>query len=470
MNNKTIAVTPNSNRVTSTPKRTLATLVTTVTSSLLFSFSFFFLSFSLSFSVQAASPSSKELLNLYTLIKDKQYSDAYTLSKELLEEYGGEAEFDFLAGQAAFQTNHFQEAVFAFERVMFNRPQHQKARLLLAFSYFKVNNYGAAKLELNQLLKQADTLSPEEQQKIRDYLKIIEEQERKAIRNTALVVKAGIGYDSNVNSGTDDDHVFLPALNREIPLVEGAQIEDIVADVGISYKLNEKLSQKSAYSLQAHFTNITHDTKSNLDRSYLNLIANYSNYWNSTKYTVTGYIQPMMLDDQYYRTAYGVMLDGSWRLTDNWIWTVGTNAAKINNNKYDVQSLDQIGINTKITYINKHIQMFELAYYDDDAQSSNGEHLGRDYITAAYTYLYPYSRDLNFTFKIYADKSKYDAVHPIYLVTRDDSSVTGMLAASYQLDDQWNLSAQLKHANKNSNIEIYAFVRSEVNISVAYKF
>ncbi|UAA39874.1 DUF560 domain-containing protein [Paraneptunicella aestuarii] len=465
-NNKTVAVTPILNRVTRTQKTTLATFATTVISSLIFSFSFF----SLSFSVQAASPSSKELLNLYTLIKQKQYSEAYTMSNALLEEYGGEAEFDFLAGQAAFQTGHFQEAVFAFERVMFNRPQHQKARLLLAFSYFKVDNYGAAKLELNQLLKKADTLTPEEQQKIRDYLKRIEEQERKAIRNTALEVKAGIGYDSNVNSGTDDDHVFLPALNREIPLVEGAQVEDIVADVALSYKLNEKLSQKSAYSLQANFTNITHDTKSNLDRSYLNLVANYSNYWNSTKYTVTGYIQPMMLDDQYYRTAYGVMLDGSWRLTDTWLWSVGTNAAKIDNNKYDVQSLDQIGINTKITYINNHIQMFELAYYDDDASNSGGEHFGRDYFTAAYTYLYPYSRDLNFTLKVYADKSKYDAIHPIYLVTRDDSSVTGMLAASYQLDDQWNLSAQLRHANKNSNIEIYAFVRSEVNISVAYKF
>ena len=55
---------------------------------------------------------------LNQLLAEKNYQKAYELADEQTFEHGGLPEFDILAGFAAFGSEHFQEAAFAFERVV----------------------------------------------------------------------------------------------------------------------------------------------------------------------------------------------------------------------------------------------------------------------------------------------------------------------------------------------------------------
>ncbi len=429
-----------------------------------------FVLFSTSMAVQAADSPSEKLLSLHNLLKNKEYSEAFSLSKVLLEEHGGEPIFDFYAGTAAYHSGHFQEAMFAFERVMFNRPAHMQARLLLAFSYFRVKNYGAAKVELNGLLKKSDQIEPKNIKRIKDYLAQIKESEQKAIRDSSFKVSLGVGYDSNVNSGTATDSIFFPSLGDFIIITEGVEKEDALADVSLTYRLQEKLSQKSSYTLQANFSHLYHQDNSEFDRSVMNFSGGYTGMWQSMKYNVTGYVQPMLLNDKFYRTAYGLMTDGSWQLGDKWLWTLGLNTAHINNNTQDTQDMRRVGISTKITYLDTHPQILEIFFTDDDADKKEGEHNGKDYYGFAYTYLLLYSNQLNFALRLNADKVEYDKIHPTFLDIRKDDTVSATLTTNYQFNTEWQFSTMLRYSDKNSNLEIYEYDRAEFKLSASRIF
>lgn len=73
---------------------------------------------------------------LQTLYQQKQYDDAYQMALELEAEQGGDASFDFTFGMVALETQHFDRAVFAFERVLMLEPYNHRVRLELARTHY----------------------------------------------------------------------------------------------------------------------------------------------------------------------------------------------------------------------------------------------------------------------------------------------------------------------------------------------
>ena len=84
----------------------------------------------------------KDLLNkLKTEIDQKNYSNVMSIAKSYQEEYLGDPEFDFLLGIAALETNQVDVSVFAFERVVANKPNWLDAKLYLTKAYYQSSNY-----------------------------------------------------------------------------------------------------------------------------------------------------------------------------------------------------------------------------------------------------------------------------------------------------------------------------------------
>lgn len=270
-------------------------------------------------SAQQATPTTKtepqEIRTLRNLIKEKRFAEAYTLSNTLIEVWGGDPGFDLLAGQAAYGANHFQEAVFAFERVLLVNPNILLARLYLAFSYFKVKNKGAAQRELTKLLK--EDLKPEDAQRVKDYLDRITELKEKSVVSHAVNVKLAYGYDSNANSGTTLDNLSnIPVDSPFFPIIgsldeSSLEQSDHTTDVALTYAYNRKLSQKRSVSFNGAYANTRFNQQEQLDREILNLTGTFTDhYWGATV-NLTGFAQPMILDSEFFRAAYGVSLDAS---------------------------------------------------------------------------------------------------------------------------------------------------------------
>ena len=91
----------------------------------------------------------------YQTLKDQldqeNFAIAWKVAQVHADEYLGDERFDFLYGIAALNSGNVELAVFAFERVVANKPNWLDSQYYLAKSYFQMSNYHAV-IQLCQTL------------------------------------------------------------------------------------------------------------------------------------------------------------------------------------------------------------------------------------------------------------------------------------------------------------------------------
>jgi tetratricopeptide (TPR) repeat protein len=121
---------------------------------------------------------------------------AYAGFLRLLREEPGNADIDFMVGQAAFAQGNYPMAVLAYTRVIKARPGHERARLELARAYGRMGQPELARAELGVL------------HSVNPALPAVAEMEKSVlgaayspwtVRGT---LGTGVFYDSNANQGT----------------------------------------------------------------------------------------------------------------------------------------------------------------------------------------------------------------------------------------------------------------------------
>jgi tetratricopeptide (TPR) repeat protein len=409
-----------------------------------------------------------DIKQLAELVKQKQFQAAYDRSTELIEEWGGDPAFDFLAGRAAFGIQRFQEAVFAFERVMVVTPKMLSARVYLAFSYFRVNNYGAAQKELTKLLK--EDLPEKDAAQVRDYLEQITAIKDASVRKHDTKLSIGYGHDSNVNSGTSAETIIFPIIG-EIELLDSSrETADEVAELALTYSYTEKLSQKSHYSLGAAISDVSHQTEQQLDRTILNLSGGYVTDFNGTKVSINSYVQPMALNDKYYRLALGSLVDATWALNENWQWMLGVGFAYIDNDITNDQDIRQYSAKSRFTYLGDQLHMVELGIGDDEAVQESGAQNGKDFWQINYNFIYPINPEWMLTLTATYQDIEHDAIQPSFQVIRKEESYIAGLNVDYTPVRAWRFSLRLNMSDKKSNIDIYDYDRGSAKVLVTHTF
>ena len=144
------------------------------------------------------------------LIAAQKSTEAYELLKPELETRAGDPQYDYLLGVACLDSGKPSEAVFALERVVDTQPDNAKARAELARAYYELNENDAAK----EQFKKVESYNPPEgvQQTIDRYMSAINLRLDTTRTRYNAFIESGFGYDSNVNSATDDKQVVLPGL------------------------------------------------------------------------------------------------------------------------------------------------------------------------------------------------------------------------------------------------------------------
>ena len=91
---------------------------------------------------------------LDVLIKRQQYPQAYILASRIVEENEGDSTFDMQYGMAAIETAHYNEALYAFERLVLLDGSQPRYRLELARAHFFLRNLEQSEIEFNRVLRQ----------------------------------------------------------------------------------------------------------------------------------------------------------------------------------------------------------------------------------------------------------------------------------------------------------------------------
>ncbi len=142
----------------------------------------------------------REALGYY---RQQQYGEAYDRFIPLYFERDDSVPVGFYTGRSAFETRRYEIAAGAYQQVLSLDPDHRRARLELARTYYVMGMHEEARVEFERV-QASDDLPPSVRQNIQAYLDAIEAARKRHHLNGQLV--AGLGYDTNVNQGND----YLP--------------------------------------------------------------------------------------------------------------------------------------------------------------------------------------------------------------------------------------------------------------------
>ena len=146
------------------------------------------------------------------LLNNQQAASAYELLAPRGEERAGEPDFDYLLGIAALDSGRPGQAVFALERVLAVRPDDALARAEIARAYFALSEYQTSRQEFENAKGNSEV--PATARTTMDkYLALIDRAQRGSQRVSGYI-GFSTGYDSNVNSGTDETTVAIPLINN----------------------------------------------------------------------------------------------------------------------------------------------------------------------------------------------------------------------------------------------------------------
>lgn len=149
----------------------------------------------------------KLLRDAEALIKSGKAADAYVLLEPIEFDHSGEVRFDYLIGIAALDSGKADMATFAFERVLAVNPDFAAARLDMARAYYQLGDLQRARAEFATVLKQNPSESA--RTNIQKYLDAIDEQKEGKHTQATGYIEATVGHDSNVNSSTSQQQVFV---------------------------------------------------------------------------------------------------------------------------------------------------------------------------------------------------------------------------------------------------------------------
>jgi tetratricopeptide (TPR) repeat protein len=160
------------------------------------------LSLLLSTAVAAADDARTLAARAKSLVEARAGSQAFALLEPHEARLAGDVEFDYWLGVAAFESDHLDRAVIAFERVLVRRPDFDSARLELARTYLRMGALDVAGQEFDRLLARA----PNEQGRrvIEEYQARIARLKRRQRFSLTGFVEAGGGRDTNLSSSTQD--------------------------------------------------------------------------------------------------------------------------------------------------------------------------------------------------------------------------------------------------------------------------
>lgn len=434
----------------------------------------------ISMGVKAESLTYKQAVQqLNQLLAEKDYQKAYQLADEQTFEHGGLPEFDLLAGFAAFGSEHFQEAAFAFERVALEQPDSFLARFYLAQTYQKMNNLAAAINELNTLLTQP--LPQQQKERVENLISRFEALLSAKQQRWGHNFSVGVAYDSNVNSGTSEQTTFFrnPLQQNQVfqvILTDGSRKSD---DWG--YKLNYsgfyqyQLNQNQKARIDVSLAHFGFRELNQYRRNPLNLSFSFEQALESGRLNGTIYTRPLLIEGQDYRTENGASFLWQYNLTKASSLITAASYSKVTKDQVSDQDFERSKFAATYTLVNRFIHGVTAHWYQDVSENSIYQYNDKDVVGLMYQISMPLGSSMLLSNFIMVEQHKYQAAHPWATdennaeITRDERLTTVTSQLSYKTSEHTSVKFHLTLQGKTSNLPMFSFNRAELGASWNYQ-
>ncbi|PCI60996.1 MAG: hypothetical protein COB35_07415 [Gammaproteobacteria bacterium] len=428
--------------------------------------------FSLLFTAIASADMKQDIAQILNLLDQQKHQQAYQIALSKTFDYEGLVEFDYALGLSAQASGHFNQAIFAFERVVKNTPNWLLPRYALAASYFSAGNLAAAKVEFEQIKKVDNT---KKFAKIDDYLLAIDNQESQLSGIWLQQLDLGGGYDSNANSGIDDEVINIPLLGN-ISLFESSNtLSDSFLQLQYQASYLKPINKNTRWYALGKIRYADYQDNADMSRTFADLFVGYQQKIMKNTYRISSFYRPLWLGsglsaNNKYLDYYGLTGNISRTLKKNHDYGAELTYALLDYQQADLdrdQLLAQVWYQLKVHQFTSH---FSLSLGQENADDGLFKHLGRDFYGLSYRLTGQLSDNILVNAQLDYIRSNYQADHPLFVKTRNDSTFKASAYYQQYFAKYWSWIAKIVYIKNSSDLVLYDYDRTVVSTAIRYQF
>lgn len=397
------------------------------------------------------------------LYEKKDYKKAYDKFYTIFLNNLRDPNVNFYLGQSAFMMKHYDEAITAYERILFVDDKATRVKLELARSHMGNGSFEQAKEIFEEVLKEKK-LPKNVKLNVERYLQAIEDKDIKNTLSGILIV--GFGYDDNVEAlSTGYVSEVSDGLISTNSLIESWTHQEMVA-LNHVYKYSDTVVFKNdAMFFMKNFTSFTqrniqflqynpsisvmHSPKLSIDYGLL-----YSRVWLDTASLVTNYaIYPKLR----YMISKSVLLGASLRFQQKFnddsanrdrdakYWEVAVNAQTIHTDKFSTFAELKLSSERKIRGV-----LTDVDY---------------DLLNITIAGIYKATKDLSFSLKGKAFRKPYLENYLPGKAARNDDEYQAYVGATYTISKKYVLQAEYVYTDHQSNYNDFEFKKNTYTLN-----
>ncbi len=417
----------------------------------------------------------KKALVRYT---NKDYKESYDMFYKLFNLKPNDTLVNYYLGRSAFELKMYDDALLAYERVLFEEPKNNKVKLEIGRTFFELKNYKDAKRSFLEV-KKDPKLPKDIENVINVYLAMIDQNT--TTHRVSGVLMFGLSYDSNINSRSKYDtfdNVYIPGFN-------------LYANMS-----NTTQDQSALYNQEVGVVSYVYKLDDTMDTKHDVLLFNKDSFvskYNTTDVELIGYTPS--IQKRYSKDIvvdYALYMDSMWYGGDKYLQTIGINPKvdyiydqtnKISGYfKYQdkaFQKSSDKGKNSRYYELSStwsHIYdpklLFNTAVTLEHEEKKSGTRSDIDYsgIKGSFSATYTLNEKIILTPNIAYNISKYKDQDINYLKKIKDKELRAGLSGVYIYAPQWIAQGIVGYTRQDSNIKPNEYDKYNLGINIIRQF
>ncbi len=400
-----------------------------------------------------------------------EFRSAYDLLADKVQTYAGIAEYDYQLGITAIDAGFPGRAVLALERVLLVNPNNLQARAEIARAYLAAGETEAARRQFE--LVAAQQIPAEVRRVIDIYLAGIARAETESGTQRYAYAELGLGYDSNVNFGSQSSQWQLADGTAVTPLAISQPRSSVLTSTTLGATLakpvNGNVSLIFGSSLSYRSTASAHT----LDQLQVDLNTALRIKRGCHESVLQTQLQSLRLDESVFRNAVGVT--GQWRCDLTPKMQVGAYLQGFDfafpNQSFRNARRTTAGLT--LTRLLDHPQqpiLVASVYLGQERTRTDIAQLDHDFRGVRFSVNMKITDGWRGFSTVSWESRSFQGAEPLFGVVREDRQTEIRLGAEKDLSRQWTVAPQFTATRNASTLAPNEFRRTQATLFARYRF
>lgn len=405
------------------------------------------------------------------MLAEAHYVQAWQRAQAMRADWEGDAEYDYYYGRLAYESGHYNEALFAFERVLTVQPRQHRARLELARAYFSLGDIDRADAELQQVL--AIDPPPVVRNNILLFQHEIERYRRQ--RSTQWLPRVGVqlGSDSNINSATADTTVEIPVFGQLLLSDMARELDDNFSQVDAGLGWLQPLTKRQQLMADVQLSQKSFQNYDSFNQGTASAIVGYRRQIAKNQFNAAIRYQALTLDNHDFQNS--TSLSFGWQRGEPGHWLYGANVLYSDIRYPDDEYRDVSQGVLALIAGEKNGRLrntFTVLYGDESTRLDTFPHNAKQFVGLVYQGAWPLSREQQLNWQCFGQSVQYKSAHPMSLTgdAREDVTLQFSAGWRWQFNPTIQLFVNADYSTNDSNLSLFDYDRAAVSLGARYAF